>query len=157
MLTALQSHEVNHHAVEEDDSELFGEDFAVGYVKSLLRAQGKPLKLSGRKDDYDIYLAKTLYPVLLPAVEALSKEYDRQSNDYSKKLLFFLTLAENIDDEIRRRFNPCIFLAEYLMRNNPKHGTKLEYEAMFVEYVQVEKIRRFFLNKHRFIDRKSVV
>lgn len=30
------------------------------------------------------------------------------------------------------------------MRNNPKHGTKLEYEDMFVEYAKTEKLRRFF-------------
>ena len=33
------------------------------------------------KEDYDIYLARNLYPVLLPAVEALSKEYQRQMED----------------------------------------------------------------------------
>ena len=63
--------------MEEDDSELFGEDYAVGYVKSLLRIQGNIVKMPGETEHYDIYLGKHLYPVLLPAVEALSKEYDR--------------------------------------------------------------------------------
>ena len=37
------------------------------------------------------------------------------------------------------------------MRNNPKHGTKLEYEDMFVEHIKVEQIRRFFLQRRRHI------
>ena len=35
------------------------------------------------------------------------------------------------------------------MRNNPKHGTKLEYSEMFVEYAKVEKLRRFFQFKRQ--------
>ena len=30
------------------------------------------------------------------------------------------------------------------MRNNPKYGTKLEYEQLFNEWSHVEKLRRFF-------------
>ena len=66
-----------------------------------------------------------------------------------------LLLAENeltvrldgIDPSIRERFNPCIYLAEFLMRNNPNHGHKLEYEQLFLEQARVEKIRRFFTTK----------
>jgi hypothetical protein len=36
-----------------------------------------------------------------------------------------------IDASIKERFNPCIYLAEFLMRNNPKHGTKSEYTNSF--------------------------
>ncbi len=35
------------------------------------------------------------------------------------------------------------------MRNNPKHGTKLEYSEMFVQYAKVEKLRRFFQFKRQ--------
>mgnify|MGYP003348578650 CR=1 FL=1 len=139
--------------VEDDDSELFGENYAQGYVKSLLRqpkSQMNPVKLPNNNEHYDIYLGKTLYPVLLPAVEALSKEYDRQQLEYSK-YAFLLTVAESIDESIRKRFNPCIFRAEYLMRNNPKHGTKLEYSEMFEKFARVEKLRRFFMMKKTYI------
>ena len=67
-------------------------------------------------EHFDIYLAKKIYPVLVPGLEELSREIDRLINAQEGE----------IDESIKARFNPCIFLAEYLMRNNPKHGTKLE-------------------------------
>ena len=33
------------------------------------------------------------------------------------------------------------------MRNNPKHGAKLEYHDAFVKHARIEKIRRFFSSK----------
>jgi len=73
----------------------------------------------------------------VPGLEDLSREIDRLVN------------AEDgeIDQSIKDRFNPCIFLAEFLMRNNPKWGTKLEYTETFKKYSRLEKIRRFFAAK----------
>ena len=33
------------------------------------------------------------------------------------------------------------------MRNNPQHGTKLEYSELFRDQARIEKIRRFFVAK----------
>ena len=70
----------------------------------------------------------------MPGLEELSREIDRLVNAEEGE----------IDQSIKDRFNPCIYLAEFLMRNNPEHGTKLEYADSFKKYARLEKIRRFF-------------
>lgn len=61
----------------DDEAELFQEDFQAGYVKNLLRLQQEVIKLPNSEEHYDIYLARNLYPVLLPGIELLSREIDR--------------------------------------------------------------------------------
>lgn len=109
-------------------------DEATGLAKTLLRAQQTAVTIPGGKEHFDIYLANNIYPVLVPGLEELSREVDRLVNSQEGE----------IDVSIKERFNPCIFLAEYLMRNNPAHGTKLEYTEVFKKYSRLEKIRRFF-------------
>ena len=54
-----------------------GEDFSLALVKSLLTIQSNVVTLPGGKEHYDIYLAKQLYPVLVPALEELAREISR--------------------------------------------------------------------------------
>jgi hypothetical protein len=68
----------------DDEAELFAEDFQAGYVKNLLRLQQEVIKLPDSEEHYDIYLAKELYPVLLPGIEQLSREIDRLTNKESQ-------------------------------------------------------------------------
>ena len=68
----------------DDESELFADDFQAGYVKNLLRIQGNPVKLPDSNEHYDIYLARELYPVLLPGIELLSREIFRLTDKESK-------------------------------------------------------------------------
>lgn len=68
----------------DDEAELFAEDFQAGYVKNLLRLQQEVIKLPESEEHYDIYLAKKLYPVLLPGVELLAREIDRLTNKESQ-------------------------------------------------------------------------
>jgi len=112
-------------------------DETVGLVKTLLRVQNNIVHIPGGEEHFDMYLAKEIYPALVPGLEELSREIDRLVNSEEGE----------IDDSIKARFNPCIFLAEYLMRNNERHGNKLEYTDTFVKYARFEKIRRFFSHK----------
>ena len=71
--------------------------------------------------------------MLVPAIEELARVATQYENN-----------PNSVHPHVRERFNPCIYLGEYLMRNNPKHGAKLEYEQLFIEWSHSEKLRRFF-------------
>jgi hypothetical protein len=49
-------------------------------VKTLLRVQNNVINLPGGSEHFDIYLAKTIYPVLVPGLEDLAKEIDNLMN-----------------------------------------------------------------------------
>jgi len=121
-----------------DDMAAYSDD-TVGLVKTLLRAQTNPVNMPGKNEHFDIYLAKEIYPVLVPGLEDLSREIDRLVSSEEGE----------IDDTIKQRFNPCIFLAEFLMRNNPNTNKDetLEYSATFIKYARIEKIKRFMNTK----------
>lgn len=109
-------------------------DETSGLVKALLRAQTTVVNLPDSTEHFDIYLANKIYPALVPGLEELSREIERLINAEEGE----------IDASIKDRFNPCIYLAEFLMRNNPMHGNKLEYTESFKKHARLEKIRRFF-------------
>ncbi|CDW81612.1 UNKNOWN [Stylonychia lemnae] len=105
----------------DEEENLFGDDYNTAFVKTLLRVQNNVINLPGGREHFDIYLAKTIYPVLVPGLESLAREIDRFINSDG----------------------------EFLMRNNPKYGHKLEYTDIFKQYAKIEKIRRFFSIKRQ--------
>ena len=70
----------------EDEENLFGDDYNTAFVKTLLRVQNNIINLPGGREHFDIYLAKTIYPVLVPALESLAREIDRLTNSDGKLL-----------------------------------------------------------------------
>lgn len=57
--------------------------------------------------------------------------------------------TEQIDPEVRSRFNPCLFLGQYLMRQN--HNLKpgnSPLSKLMLTYSKIENINRYFI--HRF-------
>ena len=68
----------------EDEENLFGDDYNTAFVKTLLRVQNNVINLPGGREHFDIYLAKTIYPVLVPALEHLSREIDRLTTSDGK-------------------------------------------------------------------------
>jgi len=66
--------------IEDLDDVAAYQDETVGVVKTLLRTQNSVITIPGGNEHYDIYLAKRIYPVLVPGLEELSREIDRLIN-----------------------------------------------------------------------------
>jgi len=78
------------------------------FFRALVLSRDRRTRLKNGKD-IEMYLCEEVFPVLLPAVEDLTKEIER-----------IMTLGSSMDSRIKARFNPCIWIAQYLMRNNPR-------------------------------------
>ena len=119
---------------DERNMDIYGDgELPDAFFKTLMRVQNNVVNLPGKKEHFDIYLAKKIYPVLVPGLESLSKQVEKLMQDDGQ-----------IDSAIKERFNPCIYLAEYLMSNNPKYGHKKEYTEIFEKYARIERNRRFW-------------
>ena len=78
------------------------------FYRSLFLERDKK-ELAWNGSDMDEYLLEEIYPVLLPGLEELAKEIENCKAEGNKR-----------DIRIRARFNPIRWLAQYLMRHNPK-------------------------------------
>jgi hypothetical protein len=79
----------------------------------------------------DLYLCENLFSTLLPGLESLAKN--------AEKLIYY---AEKEDENEVKRFNPCNYLAEFLMRNNPRYGKNKETHEKFLRFTRKERKNR---------------
>jgi hypothetical protein len=85
----------------------------------------------------DLYLCENLFSTLLPGLESLAKN--------AEKLIKF---SENEDENEVKRFNPCNFLAEFLMRNNPRYGQNIKTHERFLRFTRKERKNRMIGDVH---------
>ena len=88
-------------------------------------------KLLDNGEFLDLYLCENLFSTLLPGLESLAKN--------AEKLIYY---ADKEDESEVRRFNPCNYLAEFLMRNNPRYGKNQETNEQFLKYTRKERKSR---------------
>ncbi len=95
------------------------------------------------KEYMDLYLCEKLFSTLLPGLESLSKNVEK-----------LMTYSSNESQDEVSRFNACNYLAEFLMRNNPKYGKNQETHQKFLKYTRKERKTRMAKNNTKSITEK---
>lgn len=76
---------------------------------SASRKKRREGKVDDKRRDFDIYLGEAVLPLCAQGLDALCRYYQRQEERGAK--------------EVKKRFNACTWLAQYLLRSHPKFLT----------------------------------
>ena len=95
------------------------------------------------KEFMDLYLCEKLFSTLLAGLESLSKNVEK-----------LMTYSDKEGKAEVSRFNACNYLAEFLMRNNPKYGKNQETHQKFLKYTRKERKTRMAKNNTKSISTK---
>ena len=137
------------------EAERFIEEFKLmEFQVSLENMKREVVKIGDAHMYKDLYLIEKLLPTLVEGLEQLSREVENLMNDESTSVV----TPDYVDPDVRKRFNPCTFLAQHLMRNNHTSGTgaQTHLTKLFLNYCQVEKFSRMFVKKHDAISKLFV-
>ena len=122
---------------EQKEAERFVEEFKqIDFQVPFDNLKRETVTVEGRKFYKDLYLVEKLLPTLTEGMVALSKELEELMNN-----------TEQIDPEVRSRFNPCIFLGQYLMRHNHNLHPDSHLGKLLSEYSKVENMNRYFISR----------
>lgn len=87
--------------------------------------------------DFDVYLMeKSVMPLLLQGLDALSRHVDKSKDQISQS-------------RDGRQFNPLVWLAQYMLRNHPRHvkDHRTPMYEKFTELASIERGRRCLIRK----------
>jgi hypothetical protein len=88
-----------------DDHKKLLDQLSTEFNRSLFQNANLGEKLSNGMT-VEAYLNEAFYPSLLPALEKLSEEIE-----------WLMSEGDRVDPRYRKRFNPVVWLSQYLMRH----------------------------------------
>jgi Ca2+-binding EF-hand superfamily protein len=109
----------------------------------LRKSRGKN-KLDEKRRDFDIYLGEAVLPLCAQALDALCRYITRQEE------------RGRLDPRVKARFNPCTWLAQYLLRSHPKFLTTPRRAGIysgFSTWADSERGRRDLLRRREDFER----
>lgn len=120
---------------------------ATNEAREMARQKTKAAHASPQKQknaDFDLYLAEQLLPVLAQGLDALGRQVARASGSAPGPR------TAKVDPTVTKRFNPRTWLAQFLLRNHPKHASTPRRRSLYADFkgwTDLERGRREVLSR----------